>query len=228
MRDIRLRAEWLECLQSTFAKPELQQLSAFLRAEKAAGKVIYPAASDFFAALDATPPQAVKVVILGQDPYHGPNQAHGLSFSVTKGTPLPPSLRNIFRELADDLGAQAPAEGDLSPWAEQGVLLLNSVLSVEAARPGSHQGQGWEQLTDHVIDIVSTDASPKVFLLWGAHAQKKGVLIDRERHLILSAPHPSPLSAHRGFLGCRHFSRANAFLVEKGRDPIDWLRLIKS
>ena len=228
MRDFPLRADWLECLKEVFAKPEWQRLSTFLHAEKAAGKVLYPSPDHYFAALDATPPQTVKVVILGQDPYHRPDQAHGLCFSVPKGMPLPPSLRNIFRELADDLGARAPTDGDLSSWAEQGVLLLNSVLSVEAGRAGSHQGLGWEHLTDYIVDLVSADTNPKVFLLWGAHAQKKGERIDRERHLVLTAPHPSPLSAHRGFFGCRHFSQTNAFLVETGQDPIDWFALVES
>ena len=220
--EVRLRAEWLSRVGREFEQPYMLQLSAFLRAEKAAGKTIYPPGGQFFAALDATPPEAVKVVVLGQDPYHGPGQAHGLSFSVRGGQRIPPSLLNIFRELHDDVGIPLPPHGDLSQWAQRGVLLLNSVLSVERGAAGSHQGQGWERFTDAVVAAINRGASPVVFMLWGAQAQKKGAAVDRARHRVLTAPHPSPLSAHRGFLGCRHFSQANAFLEENHLQPVDW------
>jgi len=220
--EIRLRSEWLSLLKGQFEQPYMSRLSAFLRAEKAAGKTIYPPAGQFFAALEATPPEAVKVVVLGQDPYHGPGQAHGLSFSVRGGQRIPPSLQNIFRELASDLGCEPPNHGDLSGWAAQGVLMLNSVLTVERGRAGSHQGKGWELFTDAVIQVINRRPLPVVFLLWGAQAQRKGATIDSSRHCVLAAPHPSPLSAHRGFLGCRHFSAANRFLMEHHRGPVDW------
>ena len=220
--EVRLRSEWLSLLRGEFEQPYMSRLSAFLRAEKAAGKTIYPPAGQFFAALEATPPEAVKVVVLGQDPYHGPGQAHGLSFSVQGRQRIPPSLRNIFRELHDDIGMPVPPHGDLSQWAERGVLLLNSALSVEHGAAGSHQGHGWERFTDAVIATVNEGASSVVFMLWGAQARKKGAAVDRARHCVLTAPHPSPLSAHRGFLGCRHFSQANAFLEENQRQPVDW------
>jgi uracil-DNA glycosylase len=197
-------------------------LRAFLRAEKLAGKVIYPRGDDFFLALDSTPPSSVRVVILGQDPYHGPDQAHGLSFSVKNGVRIPPSLSNIFTELESDLGIKRPSHGDLTGWAMQGVLLLNSVLSVEQGRAGSHQGKGWEHFTDAVVSALSNSERPLVFMLWGAQAQRKGAAIDQQRHCILKAPHPSPLSAYRGFFGCRHFSQANAFLGAQGLQPVDW------
>jgi len=222
MADVNLRGEWLALLADEFEQPYMRDLSTFLRARKQAGAVIYPPGRDMFNALESTPPECVKVVVLGQDPYHGANQAHGLSFSVPKGQPIPPSLRNIFQELARDLGIQSPGHGDLSSWARQGVLLLNSVLTVEAGQAGSHQGQGWEQFTDRIVAALSAAEQPKVFLLWGAHAAKKGKNINRERHLVLSAPHPSPLSAHRGFIGCDHFSEANTFLEQLGLTPIDW------
>ena len=217
-----LRGEWLSLLREEFASDYMQDLGDFLRSEKAAGKEIYPPGAEFFAALQAIPPKEVKVVILGQDPYHGPGQAHGLSFSVRGGQPIPPSLQNIFKELADDLGCSKPASGDLTKWAEQGVLLLNSLLSVERAQPNSHQGKGWERFTDAVVALINEQPQPTVFLLWGAQAQRKGAAIDQTRHCVLTAPHPSPLSAHKGFLGCRHFSRANYFLTECQREPIDW------
>ena len=219
---VRLRQEWLALLEQEFEQEYMRQLGGCLRAEKAAGKVIYPAGTDFFAALEATPPSAVKVVILGQDPYHGPGQAHGLSFSVKGEQKIPPSLRNIFRELHEDEGLVQPAHGDLSVWAERGVLLLNSVLSVERGVAGSHQGKGWELFTDAVIAAINAQQQPTVFVLWGAQAQRKGAAIDSNRHCVLRAPHPSPLSAHKGFLGCRHFSAANRFLIEQGRGAIDW------
>jgi uracil-DNA glycosylase len=219
---VRLHPQWLELLSSEFQQPYMVALRTFLRAEKLAGKVIYPRGGDFFYALDATPPSSVRVVILGQDPYHGPDQAHGLSFSVKKGVRVPPSLSNIFTELESDLGIKRPSHGDLTGWAMQGVLLLNSVLSVEQGRAGSHQGRGWEQFTDAVVSALNKSERPLVFMLWGAHAQRKGAAIDQQRHCILRAPHPSPLSAHRGFFGCRHFSQANAFLGAQGLQSVDW------
>ena len=219
---IQLSPEWLSLLEPEFSRPYMAELRAFLKAEKAAGKVIYPPGREFFAALDATSPSRVRVVVIGQDPYHGPGQAHGLSFSVPKGQPIPPSLCNIFAELQADLSVVPPAHGGLTGWAEQGVLLLNSVLSVEHGLPGSHQGRGWETFTDAVIAAIDSGERPVVFLLWGKHAQQKGAAIDRQKHCVLSAPHPSPLSAHRGFFGCRHFSQANRFLIERGYEPIDW------
>ena len=221
-RAIQLRQEWLQLLESEFDATYMKQLGAFLREAKAEGKEIYPPGNQFFAALEATPPDGVKVVILGQDPYHGPGQAHGLSFSVRGRQRIPPSLQNIFRELHADVGVQPPAHGDLSAWARQGVLLLHRVLSVERGVAGAHQGKGWERFTDAVIAAVNAGTSPVVFMLWGAQAQRKGSTIDRDRHCVLTAPHPSPLSAHRGFLGCQHFSQANRFLMENQREPFDW------
>lgn len=219
---VRLEPGWKARLAGEFEAPYLQQLRAFLVAERQAGKVLYPAASNLFAALDATPFEQVKVVILGQDPYHGPGQAHGLCFSVLPGTPPPPSLQNIFAELQRDLGIARPDHGCLLPWARQGVLLLNAVLSVEQGCAGSHQGRGWERFTDRIVRCLSDEREGLVFLLWGSHAQAKGRAIDGRRHLVLKAPHPSPLSAHRGFIGCGHFSAANAHLQARGLAPIDW------
>lgn len=219
---IRLHDSWKSRLADVFASEGMQSLRAFLRAELAAGKTLYPPPAQIFAALDATPFDQVKVVILGQDPYHGPGQAHGLCFSVQPGVPPPPSLVNIFKEIHDDVGLPPPRHGHLMHWAGQGVLLLNAVLTVERGRAGAHQGRGWEAFTDAVIDRLNREREGLVFLLWGAPAQAKGRLLDGNRHLILKAPHPSPLSAHRGFLGCRHFSRANAWLAERGVQPIDW------
>ena len=221
-RAVQLRAEWLSLLKEEFESEHMDRLRHFLLSEKRAGKEIYPPSGEWFAALDATPPDEVKVVILGQDPYHGPGQAHGLSFSVRGGQRIPPSLQNIFRELASDLGCEPPNHGDLSGWAAQGVLMLNSVLTVERGRAGSHQGKGWELFTDAVIQVINRRPLPVVFLLWGAQAQRKGATIDSSRHCVLAAPHPSPLSAHRGFLGCRHFSTANRFLMAHHRGPVDW------
>lgn len=219
---LNLEASWKTRLAAVFDTPPLQELAAFLRAEKAAGKVIFPPGSQIFAALDCTPFERVKVVILGQDPYHGPGQAHGLCFSVAPGVAVPPSLLNIFKEIARDLDLPRPAHGCLTSWARQGVLLLNTVLTVEQGKAGSHQGKGWEILTDACIEALDREREGLVFLLWGSHAQAKGRLIDSRRHLVLKAPHPSPLSAHRGFLGCGHFSRANQYLEQSGRSPIDW------
>jgi len=200
----------------------MQALAQFLRSEKAKGRIIFPPGELMFNAFQQTPFEAVRVVILGQDPYHGPGQAHGLSFSVPEGVPSPPSLQNIFKELERDLGLARPASGTLLPWAKQGVLLLNAVLSVEQAKPGSHQNKGWEAFTDAAIARLSAEREGLVFMLWGAYAQAKGRIIDARRHCVLRAPHPSPLSAHRGFIGCGHFSTANRYLSARGGTPIDW------
>lgn len=221
-REIRLHPEWLEALGGEFDEPYMQALRTFLLERKQAGAAVYPPGGQIFNALDSTPPSQVKAVILGQDPYHGPGQAHGLCFSVRPGVPVPPSLINIFKELRDDIGFAIPKHGCLQAWAEHGVLLLNAVLTVERGNAGAHQGQGWETFTDRVVDVINAGPNPVVFLLWGAQAKKKGQGIDRSRHLVLTAPHPSPLSAHRGFLGCRHFSKANAWLEQQGQAPIDW------
>lgn len=222
MADIRLESSWKARVGDWFARDDMRALSAFLRQRKAAGATVFPPGGEIFAAFDATPFDAVKVVILGQDPYHGPGQAHGLCFSVRVGVPVPPSLDNIYKELARDTGFVRPDHGCLLPWARRGVLLLNSVLTVEAGQPGSHQGKGWERFTDHVVDVLNREREHLVFLLWGSYAQKKGAVIDARRHRVLKAPHPSPLSAHRGFLGCGHFSAANQSLARSGQAPIDW------
>ncbi len=221
---VRLDPSWLKELAPEFEAPYMQSLRSFLVSEKQRGKVIYPKGREFFAALDLTPLDKVKVVILGQDPYHGPGQAHGLCFSVREGVALPPSLVNIYKEICADLGLPEGSftGGDLSGWARQGVLLLNSVLTVERYKAASHQGMGWETFTDRVIDIVSRQRENCVFMLWGSYAQRKGSVIEESRHLVLKAPHPSPLSAHRGFFGCRHFSKCNDYLVMKHETPIDW------
>ena len=214
---------WQSLLGPEKEKPYFQALMQRVDAERAAGKIIYPPRGQVFNALDATPLESVKVVILGQDPYHGPEQAHGLSFSVQPGVKIPPSLKNIYKELAADLdGFRVPEHGYLMPWAEQGVLLLNTVLTVEQGKAHSHAKFGWETFTDAVIDAINQACEDVVFMLWGSHAQKKGRAVDRDRHLVLEAPHPSPLSAHRGFLGCKHFSQANAYLQAKGKQPINW------
>ncbi|TXK59724.1 uracil-DNA glycosylase [Alkalisalibacterium limincola] len=219
---IRLHPSWRQRVGGHLLREDMRALAEFLRQEKARGKPVFPPGSQMFAALDATPFDQVKVVILGQDPYHGPGQAHGLSFSVRPGVPVPPSLGNIYKELRSDLGLEPPDHGCLLPWARQGVLLLNAVLSVESGRPGSHQGRGWEGFTDAVVESLSSEREGLVFMLWGSYAQKKGQVIDRGRHCVLRAPHPSPLSAHRGFLGCGHFSKANRYLQGRGAVPIDW------
>ena len=219
---LKLDASWKAHVGYWFERPEMKALSEFLRTEKANGKVIFPPGPQIFAALNATPFDKVKVVILGQDPYHGPNQAHGLCFSVQPGVRPPPSLENIFKEIERDLGIPRPDHGCLTPWAHQGVLLLNAVLTVEHGLAGSHQGKGWEGFTDACVDALNRERENLVFLLWGSYAQKKGQLIDRRRHLVLKAPHPSPLSAYRGFIGSGHFSRANEYLREHGQTPIDW------
>lgn len=222
MSTVALEPGWQSQVGDWLQRDDMQQLSRFLRERKAAGVAVYPPGREMFAAFNATPFEQVKVVVLGQDPYHGPGQAHGLSFSVRPGVPVPPSLLNIYKELEADLGLPRPDHGYLLPWAQRGVLLLNAVLSVEQGQPGSHQGRGWEGFTDHVVDVLNRQRQGLVFLLWGSYAQKKGAKIDTSRHRVLKAPHPSPLSAHRGFLGCGHFSQANAWLQARGQAPVDW------
>jgi uracil-DNA glycosylase len=219
---VKLDPSWLAPLQKEFDAPYMAALRAFLLAERDAGKRIFPKGSEWFHALDATPLDQVRVVIIGQDPYHGEGQAHGLCFSVREGVQLPPSLLNIYKELKSDLGIDPPRHGHLESWARQGVLLLNAVLTVEAGRAASHQGKGWEQFTDAVIREVNALARPVVFILWGSYAQKKAAFVDAARHHVIRSAHPSPLSAHNGFFGSRPFSRANAFLEAHGERPIDW------
>ena len=219
--NVRIDESWRERLQSEFDAPYFAQLTDFVRHEYATTRV-YPPGSQMFAAFDACPFDKVKVVILGQDPYHEPGQAHGLCFSVNDGVPFPPSLQNIFKEIHDDIGTPVPMSGDLTRWANQGVLLLNATLTVRAHQAGSHQGKGWEEFTDAVIRRLNDEREHIVFMLWGAYAQKKGTFIDRTRHCVLTAPHPSPLSADRGFFGCKHFSKANAYFRSKGLAEIEW------
>ena len=219
--NVRIDESWRERLQSEFDAPYFAQLTDFVRHEYATTRV-YPPGSQMFAAFDACPFDKVKVVILGQDPYHDPGQAHGLCFSVNDGVPFPPSLQNIFKEIHDDIGTPVPMSGDLTRWANQGVLLLNATLTVRAHQAGSHQNKGWEQFTDAVIHRLAQERENLVFILWGAYAQRKGEFIDRSRHLVLQSPHPSPLSAHRGFFGNRHFSRTNEYLTAHGIEPILW------
>ncbi len=218
---IKLHPGWLNELSGEFASPYMAELKRFLLGEREAGKRIFPNAANWFRALDLTPLDEVRVVILGQDPYHGEGQAHGLCFSVPNGVRPPPSLVNIFKELQSDLGIGPSPHGFLEHWARQGVLLLNSVLTVEMGRAASHQNRGWERFTDAVVRTVNAKAEPVVFMLWGSYAQKKAAFVDQSRHLVLKAPHPSPLSAHGGFFGCRHFSQANGFLEANGQRPID-------
>ena len=219
---IRLEPSWKARLGDYLERPDMHALSDFLRAEKRAGKVLYPPGPEIFNAFAHTPFDQVRVVILGQDPYHGPGQAHGLCFSVRPGVPVPPSLNNIFAEIERDLGLPRPDHGCLTPWADQGVLLLNSVMTVEQGRAGAHQNRGWEGFTDAAIGALDREREGLVFLLWGAYAQRKGRLVDPSRHLVLSSVHPSPLSAHRGFIGNGHFSAANRYLESRGLAPIDW------
>ena len=219
---IRLEPSWKARLGDYLERPDMRALAEFLRAEKRAGKVLYPPGPEIFNAFAHTPFDKVRVVILGQDPYHGPGQAHGLCFSVRPGVPVPPSLNNIFAEIERDLGIARPDHGCLTPWADQGVLLLNSVLTVEQARAGAHQNKGWEGFTDAAIEALNREREGLVFLLWGAYAQRKGRLVDPHRHLVLSSVHPFPLSAHRGFIGNGHFSAANRYLESRGQAPIDW------
>lgn len=219
---VRLEPSWKARLGDYLQRPDMQELARFLRARQQAGVRIYPRGGEIFNAFAHTPFAAVRVVILGQDPYHGPGQAHGLCFSVRRGVRVPPSLQNIFQELQRDLGLAPPGHGCLEAWADRGVLLLNSVLTVEEGRPGAHQGKGWEGFTDAAIAALEREREGLVFLLWGSYAQRKGALIDRSRHCVLQAPHPSPLSAHRGFIGCGHFSAANRYLAGRGEPPMDW------
>jgi uracil-DNA glycosylase len=219
---IKLEAGWKARVGEYLLREDMQQLAAFLRERKRAGAQVFPPGPEIFNAFDATPFDDTRVVILGQDPYHGPGQAHGLAFSVRPGVPIPPSLLNIFAELQRDLGIPKPDHGCLTHWAEQGVLLLNAVLTVEEGRAGAHQGKGWEGFTDCIVERLNREREHLVFMLWGSYAQAKGKVIDPRRHLVLKAPHPSPLSAHRGFIGCGHFSAANAYLARHGMAPIDW------
>ncbi|MGE8523616.1 uracil-DNA glycosylase [Acinetobacter pseudolwoffii] len=223
LNKVQLDESWKYGLSEFLLSAKMDELKAFLIEEKKADKTIYPPNHLIFNALNTTPLDRVKVVILGQDPYHGPNQAHGLSFSVQKGVALPPSLRNIFHELHADVGGERPKHGDLTHWAEQGVLLLNAVLTVEAGQPTSHQKRGWEEFTDHVIDVLNEQREHIVFILWGAYAQRKGQRINQDKHLVLKAAHPSPLAANRGgFFGCKVFSKSNNYLKQHGIEPIDW------
>jgi uracil-DNA glycosylase len=222
MERMTLAESWKTHLQPEFQRAYMQDLNAFLRAETQKGKEIYPAGPEIFNALNSTPLDKVKLVILGQDPYHGPGQAHGLCFSVQQGVALPPSLRNIYKEIMSDLNIPMSKSGYLQPWADQGVLLLNSVLTVEAGQAASHQRKGWETFTDRIVQILNEERENLVFLLWGNYAHKKGQIIDRTRHLVLESVHPSPLSASRGFFGNHQFSKANAYLQAHGLDPIDW------
>jgi uracil-DNA glycosylase len=220
---VKLEASWKQALADVLTSEKMKQLRQFLSGQKQSNSVVYPPNALIFNALDSTPLEAVKVVIIGQDPYHGANQANGLSFSVQRGIALPPSLRNIYQELFTDLGITPAKHGDLSSWAEQGVLMLNSVLTVSAGVPASHQNQGWEYFTDKVIDVINQASEHTVFILWGAYAQRKGQRIDSERHLVLKAAHPSPLAANRGgFFGCKVFSKTNQYLIEHGKSPIEW------
>lgn len=219
--EVRIEASWRNALESEFSQPYFADLTAFIRSEYLKGPV-YPAGGDIFKAFNTTPLPEVKVCILGQDPYHGPGQANGLAFSVNQGVRIPPSLQNIFKEIKTDIGRLSLETGDLEPWARQGVLLLNATLTVSASQAGSHQNRGWEQFTDRVVQSINDNQSGVVFMLWGSYAQKKGQVIDASRHLVLKSPHPSPLSAHRGFLGNRHFSRANNYLKDHGKKPIEW------
>ena len=219
---IRLEPSWKERLGGYLERPQMRALAQFLRNEKRAGKVLYPPGPEIFNAFAHTPFDKVRVVILGQDPYHGPGQAHGLCFSVRPGVPVPPSLQNIFAEIERDLGVPRPDHGCLTSWADQGVLLLNSVMTVEQGHAGAHQNKGWEGFTDAAIEALNREREGLVFMLWGAYAQRKGKLVDPHRHLVLSSVHPSPLSAHRGFIGNGHFSAANRYLESRGQPPIDW------
>ncbi|MBQ6694213.1 MAG: uracil-DNA glycosylase [Bacteroidaceae bacterium] len=220
--DVRIEESWKEQLAEEFSRPYFEQLVTFVRNEYMSGTPVYPPAKLIFNAFDHCPFNNVKVVILGQDPYHGAGQANGLCFSVNKGVPFPPSLMNIFKEVSDDTGAPPPADGDLTRWSNQGVLLLNATLTVRSGCAGSHQKKGWEEFTDAVIRILAQKREHLVFILWGSYAQKKGAFIDRNRHLVLSSPHPSPLSAYHGFFGNHHFSLANDYLQSHGKAPVVW------
>ncbi len=222
-----LKGKWADLLADQFELPYMQNLRAFLATEQQQGKTIFPPGPSIFNALNYTDFDHVKVVIIGQDPYHGANQAHGFCFSVQPGVATPPSLRNIYQELNQDLGMPIPAHGNLRSWADQGVLLLNAVLTVESSTAGAHQGKGWELFTDRIIELLNEKSQDVVFLLWGSYAQKKGKLIDRAKHCVLEGPHPSPLSAYRGFFGCQHFSKTNEYLAEKGKTQINWASLLE-
>lgn len=221
-QELKLEASWQAHLQSELDQGYMQQLRVFLHQEKLAGKEVYPSSENIFAALNSTPFDQVKVVVLGQDPYHGPGQAHGLCFSVLPSVKVPPSLMNIYKELNTDLNIPIPNDGCLNAWADQGVLLLNAVLTVEQSQAASHQGQGWERFTDRIVELLNDKRQGLVFLLWGAYAQKKGQFIDQQKHLVLKSAHPSPLSAYRGFLGNQHFSKTNTYLRLKGQAEIAW------
>lgn len=220
--EIKIHPSWKGKLESEFEKDSMKTLKAFLQKEYQAGKTIYPRGDEYFAALNLTPLDKVKVVIIGQDPYHGPGQAHGLCFSVRDGVRFPPSLLNIFKELKEDMGIDIPKSGSLTKWAEQGVLLLNAVLTVEDGKAAAHQGKGWEQFTDRIVHILNEEKEHIVFILWGSYAQKKAAFVDRKKHYVLESVHPSPLSAHRGFFGTKPFSKANAYLKAHGIPEIDW------
>lgn len=219
--DIKIESEWKERLNEEFAKPYFAALSTFVK-EETKSHTVYPPGPEIFRAFACTPFSKVKVVILGQDPYHGPGQANGLCFSVRKGVPLPPSLKNIYKEIESDLAIKMSGSGELEAWANQGVLLLNATLTVRASTPGSHQGKGWEQFTDAVISVLNEEKEGLVFLLWGAYAQAKAAIVDAHKHTVLTAPHPSPFSVHRGFYGCKHFSKTNKALKAAGHTPIEW------
>ena len=221
MAEVRIAEDWKAILEGEFRSPYFDELVSFVKSEYAAGEV-FPAARNIFRAFDRCPFDKLKVVIIGQDPYHGPGQAHGLCFSVDEGVPHPPSLQNIFKEVASDIGTPIPSSGNLDRWAEQGVLLLNSVLTVREHEAASHAGKGWEQFTDAVVRKIAQEKQGVVYLLWGSYAQRKGAMVDPQRNCILKAVHPSPLSAYRGFLGCKHFSQANDYLISTGQTPINW------
>lgn len=220
--NVQIEASWKKALEKEFTQPYFAAIKQFLIKEREEGQTIFPPGKLIFNAFNTTPFDEVKVVIIGQDPYHGPGQAHGLSFSVPQGVPIPPSLQNMYKEIHTDLGLPIPSHGNLSHWAEQGVLLLNAILTVRAHQAASHHGAGWEKFTDAAIQRLNRDRDGLVFMLWGGYAKKKGEMIDRGRHLVLTAPHPSPLSAYSGWFGSRHFSQANAYLVSKGKEAIDW------
>lgn len=221
--EVKIEQSWKEVLQTEFEKPYFRALTDFVR-EEYGKKTVFPPPGEIFEAFNRTPFEKVHVVILGQDPYHGANQAHGLCFSVKRGIRTPPSLQNIYKEIEGDTGARPPDHGNLDHWADQGVLLLNATLTVEAHKAGSHQHRGWEEFTDAVVHALAEKKEHLVFLLWGSYAQKKGAFIDREKHLVLEAPHPSPFSAHSGFFGCKHFSQTNAYLFAHAKDMIEWAR----
>ena len=219
--DVKIAPDWKALLEEEFSKPYFEELTRFVKEEYATRR-IYPRGSNIFRAFDKCPFEKLKVVIIGQDPYHGPGQAHGLCFSVDEGVPHPPSLQNIFKEVASDIGTPIPSSGNLDRWAEQGVLLLNSVLTVREHEAASHAGKGWEQFTDAVVRKIAQEKQGVVYLLWGSYAQRKGAMVDPQRNCILKAVHPSPLSAYRGFLGCKHCSQANDYLISTGQTPINW------